>query len=160
MTLWIVTTGNSDVQMKDCTNWEEFYEEVEEQFQDYHVDFRADGLEQDKATKLYPVPARVLGEVYCAALDENAAYYDDLAFPLLDTFGQIFEEEERQKPAQVLILLTNQDRSFSTEEKQLKTCPYWQDTCTLKPILERYFKEKFETSHQLLPRSHPHQRPQ
>lgn len=144
MVLWIVTTGNSDVQMQDCTNWEDLYDELEERFEDCHVDFRAEGLVQDKATKLYPIPARVLGEVYSGAIAIEETYYNDLAFPLLDTFQKIFQENSFQNPTKFLVLLTDQSQVFPDDRIYLETCPYWQDTCALQPILEKYFKENFE----------------
>jgi soluble cytochrome b562 len=74
-----------------------------------------------------------------------AEYYDDLHFPLLHTFSQRLELEET-KLDRIIVILTDQEAAFPPVEKRLKRCPYWQDTCSLKPILEKYFQEKFPST--------------
>ncbi|TVP63060.1 MAG: hypothetical protein EA343_09110 [Nodularia sp. (in: Bacteria)] len=147
MTIWIITTGNSDVQLKTHEQWEEFYEEVSysenNDIGNSGVDFL--DIQRDKLSNLFPVPARVLGIVYQNHLQEN---YGDLKFPLLDTFCEHFSGNNDETPSTIVVLLTDQKNIFINDEEELnekvqKTeSPYWQDTCKLEPILRQYFKEK------------------
>ncbi len=145
MSIWIITTGNSDVQLKKDSNWENpFYEEV--RYDDEKDIKKCDkfvAIQQDKASELYPVPTRVLGIVYENHLQNN---YDDLAFPLLDTFSQYFSANPNEKPSIIIVLLTDQRNIFIDEDGDLndkvtnELSPFWQDTCTLKPIFKEYFR--------------------
>ena len=40
------------------------------------------------------------------------------------------------------MILTNQENVFDNNNRNKKS-PYWQDTCTLEPILEKYFQAKY-----------------
>lgn len=139
MTTWIVTTGNSDIQIQPdaARNWESLYEEVRKKEPLANCDeFLA--LEQDRETNLFPVPARVLGLVYGHQPDS----YKDLAFPLLDTFYHYFQDELGEFPSNIVVILTDQEKIL----KQQLTNPdssYWQDTCKLQAIFEQYFARKF-----------------
>ncbi|RAM52588.1 MAG: hypothetical protein C6Y22_05340 [Hapalosiphonaceae cyanobacterium JJU2] len=147
MSIWIITTGNSDVQLKTDYNWEEpLYKDV--RYNDEKDIRKCDifaAIQQDKVTGFYPVPARVLGIVYENHLQEN---YDDLAFPLLDTFAQYFLRNPYEKPSIIIVLLTDQRKIFLNEDGNLNEkvenefSPFWQDTCTLEPIFKEYFQQK------------------
>lgn len=140
MSIWILTTGNSDVQLNKDSYWEDFYEAVRYDDKDIRKCDRFAAIQEDKATELYPVPARILGIVYENYLQDN---YDDLAFPLLDTFTQYFLDKPNEKPSIIIVLLTDQRNIFVDEDGDLNEfSPFWQDTCTLKPIFKEYFKQK------------------
>lgn len=140
MSIWILTTGNSDVQLKPNYNsnkWQKLYREVRSEFSD-HL-FEPYRLKNAPANEPYTVPARVMGMVYSPQLDDEI--FKDLHFPLLDTF--INGLTGKNQPDKIIVILTNQENVFSDEDKTNNKCPYWQDTYTLKPILEKYFEKKF-----------------
>lgn len=146
MSIWIVTTGNSDVQLKTHDGWEDFYEEVRnDDEKDIRKCDKFKYIQEDKATELYPVTARVLGIVYENHLQEK---YDDLAFPLLDTFTQYFADNPDNIPSLIIVLLTDQRNIFVDEDGDLNEqvenefSPFWQDTCTLEHTFIKYFQEK------------------
>ncbi|WYM02750.1 MAG: hypothetical protein HEQ19_28010 [Gloeotrichia echinulata CP02] len=140
MSIWIVTTGNSDVQLNTNERWEDFYEEVrystDIQYGDKFLD-----IKRDELTKRFPVPARVIGLVYGNHLNDA---YDDLAFPLLDTCYKYFAENPKELPSKVILLLTDQRNVFNNEDLDDEKIPYWQDTCTLESIFKKYLFEKFK----------------
>lgn len=147
MSIWIVTIGNSDVQLRTHDNWEGFYDEnikYNTEIKDCDDKDKFENIIKDEATNLFPVSARVLGIVYEKHLQQN---YSDLAFPLLDTFCRYFENNPADKPSKVIILLTDQKNIFSddgvniNEKAHKKESPYWQDTCTLEPIIKKYFEK-------------------
>ncbi|MBD2603387.1 hypothetical protein H6G81_02290 [Scytonema hofmannii FACHB-248] len=139
MSIWIVTTGNSDVILKDDKNWgkPEFYQKVRNDLECKEFS-QPDRIDKDKKQAGYTAPARVLGRVY---ENHSNSYDSDLDFPLLNTFREYFKVNniilER-----VIVLLTNQENIFEEEQRCYKKSPYWQDTLTLKPILEWFFREK------------------
>ncbi|YAF99236.1 MAG: hypothetical protein AB3A66_27585 (plasmid) [Nodularia sp. CChRGM 3473] len=139
MNIWIVTTGNSDVQLKhnyDKNKWQKRYRDVRSQLSNHLFEpFRPKNARTEEP---YIVPARVMGMLYSPDLDDET--YNDLHFPLLDTFTQYLHG--KKQPDQVIVILTNQENVFSKDRTDYK-CPYWQDTCTIQPILENYFFEKF-----------------
>ncbi len=146
MSIWIITTGNSDVQLKTDSYWEDFYEQVR---YDHEKDIiRCDkfvSIQQDDSSELFPVLTRILGIVYEHHLQEN---YDDFAFPLLDTFAQYFFNNPHELPSIIIVLLTDQRNIFINEDGDLNEkvknqfSPFWQDTCTLEPIFKEYFQQK------------------
>ncbi|MBD2568853.1 hypothetical protein [Anabaena lutea] len=147
MSIWIITTGNSDVQLKTDDNWERpLYEEVRYDDQkDIRKCDKFAAIQEDKTTELYPVPARILGIVYGNHVQDN--YYGNLAFPLLDTFTQYFVNKPDEKPSMLIVLLTDQRNIFVDENGDLNEqvehefSPFWQDTCTLEPIFKEYFQQ-------------------
>ena len=154
MNIWIVTIGSSDVQL-DSDNkcreksrtekqrsdkvWKYWYEEVQEDC--YDIAFEPKQSYKDK-NEPYRIEPRVLGMVYESsppAVQKEIGSY--LTFPLLDNFVRKLEESP---PDAIAVLLTDQSEIFhSNAERRKPKCPYWQDTCTLKPILMQYFKYKF-----------------
>lgn len=139
MSIWIVTTGNSDVLLENDKSWGSLYSEVR---YDLECTEFASPTQKDPYNKEagYTVSARVLGLVYGNKSDK---YESDLKFPLLDTYYEYFLENNI-KPERIIILLTDQTEIFKQEQIIYEKCPYWQDTCTLKPLLESYLKEKFD----------------
>ena len=137
MSIWIVTTGNSDVILKHDRNWGDLYDNVSDKLEcsDFRSASRIDSQNQDAG---YTVPARVLGIVYANQSEEY--YTDDLKFPLLDTYQQYFIDKQ-VKINKIIVLLTDQSLIFSNDEQRVhEKSPYWKDTCTLKPLLEWYFQ--------------------
>ncbi|AFY30687.1 hypothetical protein [Calothrix sp. PCC 7507] len=139
MSIWIVTTGNSDIILKHDKNWGNLYGEIRYDLEctEFASPLPLDPYNQEAGLT---VPARVLGLVYANQPDVYKS--DDLKFPLLDTYCQYLENNT--KPERIIILLTDQSQIFNEEQKIYEKCPYWQDTCTLKPLLEWYFKAKFD----------------
>lgn len=46
-------------------------------------------------------------------------------------------------PKRIIVILTDQEQVFTAQERKERNCPYWQDTCKLRPIIENYLKNKF-----------------
>lgn len=137
MSTWIVTTGNSDVILKNDKNWSNLYDEIRYDLEctEFASPFPLDP--KDKSAG-YTIPARVLGLVYANKFDD---YKDDLEFPLLDTYCEYFLKEDI-KLERIIILLTDQTQIFKQDQIIYEKCPYWQDTCTLKPLFEKYWQAK------------------
>ena len=143
MTIWIVTIGSSDVQLlPENRSWQKLFRIARNQIG--NLQFEPRQLEPDPR-KSSLVPSRVMGMVY------GEQVLDELAFPLLDSFRSLVRLVAGDR---ILVLLTDQSQVFElTRYAQDKTSAYWQDTCTLEPILERYFKQHYpnvETSYMLL----------
>lgn len=144
MTTWIITTGNSDIQLKTDNNWmrgERLFEKAKNNeplcnCQGESKDFA--NLKRENDTKCFPVAARVLGLVY----QDHEHCYSDLVFPLLD--GLIQEFKNKKFPDRVYIILTDQEKLFKTSDIKNSSCPFWQDTCTLEPLFEWYFQTKLK----------------
>ncbi|WGV24273.1 hypothetical protein [Halotia branconii] len=145
MNMWIVTTGNSDIILKHDKNWGNLYSEVR---YDLECTEFASPIQKDPYNKEagYTVPPRILGLVYGNQSDE---YKSDLEFPLLDTYYQHFLDK-KTKPERIVILLTDQAEIFDEDQRLYEKCPFWQDTCTLTPLLEWYFKYKFDSHPEFL----------
>lgn len=144
MSIWIVTTGNSDVQLNTQEHWVDLYKAAVEEEDSSILEVCDDLISaptKDPATGLYPARARALGLVYRAeCLDE---YDEDLTFPLLDTFIQgIKERPESERPSKIIVLLTDQTQIFTAKQKGFIDCPFWQDTVELREILTRYFQKQ------------------
>jgi hypothetical protein len=131
MKIWIITTGSSDVQLNKNNKWTDLFRNVRSQVNR--------GFTPTEGTnQRFLAPARVMGKVY--SQPQAKQYFGDLTFPLLDNFvGQIQNEAINQ----IILILTDQTAVFSSEEKGSQHSAYWQDTCTLQPILETYLKDKF-----------------
>ncbi len=144
MTTWIITTGNSDIQLKTDANWmrgERLFKKAKNNkplcnCQGEGEDFA--NLKRENDTKCFPVAARVLGLVY----QDHEHCYSDLVFPLLDVL--IKEFQDKKSPDRVYIILTDQEELFKTSDIKNSSCPFWQDTCTLKPLFEWYFQTKLK----------------
>jgi len=136
MSIWIVTTGNSDVILQHRQNWANFYGEIDAEFPGSSSPTPKDPYDKDAG---YTFPARVLGRVYANHPDD---YKSDLRFPLLDTYSSYFIHTGI-KLERVIIFLTDQTAIFNQDQIIYEKCPYWQDTCTLQPLLEWYCQQKF-----------------
>jgi hypothetical protein len=146
MNIWIITIGNSDVQLKNKCNWSRLRREAQRQGLLKH-DFDPEKTDADIKHNFdpektdavnYRVPARVMGIVIGNQLnDEN---YQDLHFPMLDIFSCKLQDEKL--PHRIIVILTNQDVAYNGNNVNQRS-PYWKDTCTLKPILDKYLKSKF-----------------
>ena len=137
MSIWIITIGNSDVILKHDRNWNPLYQEVVDDLE-CQLFSSATPINSDDKSKGYTVPARVLGLVY----GDQPDYEKDLDFPLLNTFSQFFADSHHL-PEKIIVILTDQQHIFSEDERDCKEIPYWQDTCTLKPIITRYLQNRF-----------------
>lgn len=139
MAIWILTIGDSDVQLNTDYTWQDLYYKVIEEDEDSILaeceDLGNTPIE-DKIKKLYPVPARALGLVYQQDILEK--HWDELVFPLLDTFIREFSQN-LERPNFVIILLTDQTNIFTDRQKEHVDCPFWQDTVELKTIISYYF---------------------
>ena len=134
--IWILTVGNSDVQLNTKDHWNHLTRKVKNDLP--NSDFE---LNKHRSEANFRVPARVLGLVYSNQLNE---YGEDLHFSLLDILSAHIAEEAA--PDRIYVLLTDQENVFTPSEKRVKRCRYWRDTVTLKPILEWYFAQKFPCS--------------
>jgi hypothetical protein len=132
MNIWIITTGNSDVQLKNDKNYNHLSRQERSRLD--NLDFKPSHLSTANANDPYLLPARVTGIVYGNHLEE----WDNLHFPLFDSFSNKLIQEGTL-PNKVIIILTDQTDVFDALQKRQKKCPYWQDTCELRPIIETYF---------------------
>ncbi|QLE56388.1 hypothetical protein [Nostoc sp. TCL26-01] len=138
MNIWIVTTGNSDVQLKhdflakDKARWNNLYRTGSQALRTNHV-FQP--VKKDDDMNL-TVPARVMGVICGNQLNDDI--YGDLYFPLLDAFSKKLQGQNQ--PDRIIVILTNQEAAYKNPDKK---SPYWKDTCTLKPILNKYFQINF-----------------
>ncbi|MBE9234060.1 hypothetical protein IQ231_20930 [Cuspidothrix issatschenkoi LEGE 03284] len=142
MSIWILTTGNSDVQLKhnyNANKWQKFYRNIRSELSN-HL-FEPSRLKNALANEPYTVPARVMGMVYSSQLNDESVF-NDLHFPLLDTFTDFLTKlDKKEQPNQIIVITTNQEKAFDDDDKKNNKCPYWQDTYTLQPILEKYFEQ-------------------
>jgi len=132
MNVWILTIGSSDIQLKTKINWTRLFRDVRSQLDDRGFN-PSDGNEGR-----FLVPARVLGVVYGQQQAEQ--HFNDLVFPLIDNFLS----EIKDQPIDKIILVLGDQSIFQPTERRSQNHAYWQDTCTLKPLLEKYLKQKLE----------------
>ncbi|MBE9033028.1 hypothetical protein IQ266_25150 [filamentous cyanobacterium LEGE 11480] len=150
MAIWIVTIGGSDVQLKPKSqrqrSWEDMFRQYRSQLEG-RLQFKPyppDGDERRPAL----VKPRVMGTVYGNADVVNS---QDLVFPLLDNFHHhLSDQADNDDPInRVVILLTDQSGLYGTADYVRNLAhPYWQDTCTLQPILESYFSQYLPNAQQ------------
>jgi len=133
MTTWILTTGNSDVMLNNQDQWLYLCDPIYEQ-----VNYLVFEPIKQEEVEIWTVPARVLGMAYGQHLEE---YYKQLHFPLLDNFCNCLTEH-KIIPDKIVFMMSDQTELFKQDTYSLK-CPYWKDTCTLQPIFEVYFHQKF-----------------
>ncbi len=156
MHLWIVTIGSSDVQLiSDKVNqakgrtekqgsdkvWNYWYTD-DLRADCYDISFEPKQVFRDRE-EAYRISPRILGRVYQASdKSRQQEIWDYLTFPLLDNFGQALQDYPA--PEAIAVFLTDQSTIFARDRQRstLKS-PYWQDTCELEPILQKYFAEKF-----------------
>lgn len=138
--VWIVTTGNSDVQLTSIPEkWDNLCKEKKSNLKPCLDDFRSkEGISKQKSG-LYTVVARLLGVIFFDKIDD---YWNYFKFPLLDGFCKKINENSI-KPDRIIVLLTDQEAIFDAYSRGDAACPYWQDTYTLQPILKHYFTQVF-----------------
>lgn len=136
MNIWILTIGSSDVQLKTKDNWKRLFGTGRSQLQPE----RGFSPPNDPIDGRFPVPARVLGVVYSQPQAEQ--YFDDLVFPLIDNFLSRIKDQ----PIDKIILVLGDQSIFQPAERRSQNHAYWQDTCTLQPLLEKYLQQKLEES--------------
>lgn len=138
MNIWIVTTGSSDVKLKTDENWVTLFRKVRNQL--YNRQFTPTRPPNTDDDEPFIVPARAMGIVYGTQLTDE--YYKDLHFPLLDAFSAKLLEKGKTYPDRIIVILTEQEAVFDEQDRKIEKSPYWQDTCTLKPIFEQYFQNQ------------------
>jgi hypothetical protein len=134
MNIWLVTIGSSDVQLKTDEDWHEWYRAIKREC--YKLPFKPSRTIDDSDDP-YRIAPRVLGTAYADRPDE---VWEILEFPLLKEFTAKLQGEAI---AQIILLLTDQSQIFDESQREDLKCPYWQDTCELQPIFERYFQTHF-----------------
>jgi len=132
--IWILTIGSSDVQLKSKTNWTTLFRNVRSQLDDRGFN-PSEGKEGH-----FQVPARVMGVVYSQPQTEE--YFDDLVFPLITNFISKIKEKSI-KIDQIILVLSDQS-VFSKTERSSQYHPYWQDTCTLQTLLDKYLERNLK----------------
>jgi len=136
--IWILTIGSSDVQLKPQNNWTNLFRTGRSQLRPDRG-FNPSKLPDSDRLR---VPARVMGIIY--SQKQAKQHFDDLAFPLIDSFLSYIEAQAITIDKVILIL---SDQSvFSENNRSEQKHPYWQDTCTLQPILERYLIARLQDS--------------
>lgn len=142
MNIWIITTGSSDVQLKTDKNWNHTHRKIRNKRYNNH-NFIPERPKNADNNEPFQVPARVMGIVYGENLIDE--HYDDICFPI---FNALSDKLEKKKifPDKIIIIFTDQSKIFDNPDKKYLQCPFWQDTCTLKPIIYKYFKARFPNS--------------
>ncbi len=141
--IWIITVGNSDIQLTSDHGWGYLRESKREALNPCYGDFK---LPTEEPDGLWSLPARVLGMVYGDALETHWEYFK---FPLLSAFTKEIKSDKKNKPDHIIVLLTDQTKIFldsnpdSMYDRSDPDCPYWKDTYELKPILKKYFEDEF-----------------
>jgi hypothetical protein len=136
MSIWIVTTGSSDVQLRSDESWNSWHRNTKHEYK--RLPFKPNQIEDDSKAP-FRLASRVLGLIYDGQPEE---VWKILQFPLLDEFV-IYLQTVSDLPSQIILLLTDQSQIFAQSDREDdKNSPYWQDTCGLEVILRRYFAEK------------------
>jgi len=142
MNAWLITTGSSDVQVKDADVWADWYPQIKKSL--YGIDRRrftpTRTIDDDGVP--YRIPSRVLGLAYAAL---GTVVMEQLEFPLLQEFQRQLEDQQ-VAIAQIILLISDQSEVFDTDERDSYHCPYWQDTCLLYPILAAQLQTQFPTA--------------
>lgn len=141
MNVWIITTGSSDVQLQNQDNWNNLQKKVRNELK-ISKQFSPSETEQN-GKKLFRYPARATGVVYSNAITEH---YADLEFPLLNSFSSYLKDKFKKEQTdlnRVIVLLTDQSEIVSAADKNKISHFYWQDTCTLQPILQQHLQNQF-----------------
>jgi len=143
MNIWILTIGSSDIKLTSNYEWGYLREQKREALKPCYGDFKCLTEEPDG---LFSLSARVLGIVYGDALETHWEYF---RFPLLSAFTKQIQSDKKNKPDRIIVILTDQTQIFldtnpdSMHDRSDPDCPYWKDTCELRPILQKYFDDSF-----------------
>ncbi len=147
--VWIVTTGNSDIRLISNEQWEFLAEKKKDLLKPCYRDFKELKRDNNNPSNPFPRSARVLGAVYDGDILDT--HWQNLGFPLMKGFCETLKIQ-KQIPDRIILLLTNQEEIFFADHENLlydradHQSPYWKDTCTLKPILERYLRQEFKSA--------------
>lgn len=133
MNVWILTIGSSDVQLKPKNNWKNLNTSGRSQLKPDRG-FSPSKLPDSDRLR---VPARVMGVIY----SQPQASPDELEFPLINNFINKLKTQQVVIDKVILVL---SDQSVFSETKRTQRHPYWQDTCTLQPILENYLTDQWK----------------
>jgi hypothetical protein len=139
MSVWLITTGSSDVQVTDREEWGDWLEEIRSSLSAYGLtasQFPATRSDETDGVP-YRVASRLLGLVY-AQMGEQI--FSNLEFPLLREFVHQIQGDEVER---IVLLVSDQEQVFGEDDRFLPHCPYWQDTCGLFPILQHYLQGVF-----------------
>lgn len=139
MNVWLITTGSSDVQVKDVDVWADWYPEIKKAL--YGIDrkrFTPVRTIDDEGVP-YRMSSRVLGLAYEKL---GNVVMEQLEFPLLREFQKKLKDEQ-EAIAQIIVLVTDQSEVLDEDERDSYHCPYWQDTCLLFPVLKAYLQTEF-----------------
>lgn len=140
MNIWIITTGSSDVQLKTKERWNSLHSKVRSQLETKKQFSESKSEQTGQQRWIYP--SRAVGVVYGQFLTD---YYNDLDFPLLNSFSAYLNFKSNNIVLnRIIVLLTDQSDAVSIANKDNPSHPYWKDTCTLKPILQQYLKNQFQ----------------
>ncbi|AFY99376.1 hypothetical protein [Calothrix sp. PCC 6303] len=149
MAIWIITTGNSDVRIKKENNWNTIFHTIRDNLE--CTDFASPiPINPNAIEEGYTLPARVLGVAYSQIIEQEPKYFDELEFPLIETFCQKLKSEKKlekksHKLEQIFVLTTDQNNLFPNKWDRInEKCPYWQDTIELQTLLEKYLKTQFD----------------
>lgn len=139
--IWIVTTGNSDVKLTSKDGWGDLRGQKNAQLKPCQKSFSH--LAKDD-NGLFSLSARALGIIYGDAWESHEQYF---RFLLLEQFVKKLKDEGKS-PDRIIVLLSNQEEIFSedSEDRRYDRCedsPYWRDTCCLEPIFKNYFDREF-----------------
>ncbi len=145
--VWILTTGNSDVRLKSNEQWAFLVEKKKDLLKPCYRDFKELTRDKDNPSNPFPRPARVLGTVYDG--DVVDTHWQNLDFPLMKGFCETLKSKsENKNPDRIIILLTNQEKIFLADHKNIlydradHKSPYWKDTCTLRKHLRMQGRTK------------------
>jgi hypothetical protein len=134
--IWIITTGSSDVQLTSKDDWSDWRYNIKNSI--YSLPFEPTrSINEDGEP--YRLASRVLGIAYAHSPEE---VYSHLTFPLLENFIQVLKQDEIQLD-HIVILVSDQEEIFPELERETQRCAYWQDTCQLRPALEKYLHDQF-----------------
>jgi predicted transcriptional regulator len=139
--VWIVTTGNSDVKLTSDAGWGDLRRQKNTLLEPCRKSFNT-LTEEDNG--LFSLSARALGIIHGDAWKSHEQY---LRFPLLEQFVKKLKDEGKS-PDRIIVLLSNQEDIFleDSEDPRYDRCedsPYWRDTCCLEPLFKHYFDREF-----------------
>lgn len=137
MNIWIVTTGSSDVQLDNIGNWRALKKKKKVKMPRFDDPALPESNHDNK--KYAKAPGRVLGILYGDPIE----HYEDLVFPLLESFSKKLLEAGGENVLDRIILVFSDQSEIFPDDDRFEDSPYWQDTITLEFLLKKYLEEKF-----------------
>lgn len=133
MITWLISIGNSDVQLKNLISWSTRWSKYSDDLLSFEP--------PRKIKKYFPVYSRPMGILFPNISEPEVL--EELAFPLLNNFAAWFQKKQIA-PERIIYLLTDQTHIFDVNTRESdKDCPYWQDTCGLEKIIHTFFKIQY-----------------